>query len=1169
MKKSFLPLFAFCFACLGIVPTLGYADTPIEDGVYYITCTQREGYVGLGSNHNATPYIYYVTDGLEMTPDAYWIITNTPTGYTICNEATEEWLIYTGERTSYYKYMKLTEDPTGDISEYWNIIEGDDGAYCVQSIANGDYYWNLRSAPENLLGGYRGGGGKSANERFVFHKKGDTPGPGPGPDPDPVTVSDEYTQITFPEALHVYLSDGRIEAYPLKYVTSHTEQGGKLVIKTNIGQDFTYNLAEVDSVSERTPANFPTFDSFKFNNSFNDQLFTTANGEMVEDTVFVTVAAIGKRLTPSFKLADDETEVYAGYKLQTSKESRLRFDKDIYYVVAKKGCTMLMPEEDNKYALKPYGRVVRVHVDWLTDRAEVPTIYINTADGQSITSKEYYKDATISIDGHGIFPSMEETTMQIKGRGNTSWGWSKKPYRMKFETSVKPLGMKKGKNWVLLANGLSGSLMSNAVGMKAANLMGAAAANHIVPVDLYLNGEYRGSYNLTEKVGLSNNSVDLDDETAAALLELDSYYDETNTYNEAGQSFAQKFRSKPYNLPINIKEPEFGEGTTSLTLEMIQEDFNSFMQTLYDGGDLSQHVDVEQLVRFLMVNELICNFELYHPKSTFCYRESFEADTSKYVFGPVWDLDWGFGYEQNRSYFKGNKTSNYWTEMPNMEVIQFIQDLRFNYEPMCDLYKQLWEEFMENDLQELLEYAQDYYDFAHNSFDSNRSVWGDRTDYAQQAKDAASWLETRSNKIYQDILNDVRPYKPDPVEPIEFSNNKLYNISCPRGDLILSYDYQGLGAGQTAWWTVYDYEKEFAIINIEGNNYLYSPHLKKYLQTGYVSNGEWIEALGSPIYFDTYSPYGEYIYMMSTLTDSGNILWFNNNSSAMVINSYSTPDEGNRWKITEAGDFDPTEALEVAANSFLAVNMELIYDGEVIDSEIKMMPYGSNMPNPPSDWENAFVMLQPVGTHPTSVTEDTTVAYEAEWVGPFDFSTSMADATWYNMTIRSDYMVGKTSSEPYYPIMVDDFETPYMPTFQWAFSGNPYKVKVYNRSSGFSEVLTLVGEYAVMREGDYEWDLLPNRDGFVLRVPGSTNWCLNQFGGSDGPIRYWESSASLTDNGSTFRLMEAPDPDGIAEVESSKLKVEGDVYDLSGRKVGGQLPKGIYIVNGKKVLVKQ
>ena len=1114
MKKRFFSFLICLFAAVCCLPTIVLADTP-EDGVYYISCTKggmEDGYLGLGAFHDVDPYIYYVVYEEEKTEDAWWKITNTPQGYTFRNEATGELLVFTTDRVDqYYKYMTLAEEPLGDGSEYWNIIEGGDGAFSVQSTIAPDYYWNLRSNTY-MLGTYRGSNGNSDNERYLFHKKDDTPGPGPDPgnDPDP----DPDAMPTFPKALHVYLSDGRIEAFPLKFVTGQKEQNGELLIETNTNWTYRYNLSEVDSVSENTPTNFPTFESFKFNNKFNDQLFTTANGEIEGDTVFVTIACIGKRLTPSFQVEDENVEAYVDGKLQKSKESRLRFDKDIYYVLARKGCTILTAEADNKYFLRPYGRIMRVHVDWLTDRAEVPTIYINTDDGQAITSKDYFKDATISIDGHGIFPSMEETPMQIKGRGNSSWGWPKKPYRLKFASSVKPLGMTKGKNWVLLSNYQTGSLMSNAVGMKAANLMHASAANHIVPVDLYLNGEYRGSYNLTEKVGFSNNSVDLDDETAAALLELDSYYDEPS---------GQKFRSMPYNLPINIKEPEFDEGTTTLTLEMIQNDFNSFMATLYKEQDISRHVDLEQLARFLMVNELICNYELYHPKSTFCYRESFEADTSKYVFGPVWDLDWGFGYEQNRSYFKGNMTSNYWTQMPNMEAKQFLQDLRWNHQPLCDLYEQLFKKFLDEDLQELLEYCQDYYDFARNSFESNKNVWGDRTNYEQQVVDATTWLETRANKIYQDILDGVRPYKPEPVEPIEFDNNKKYTIACRRGELILSYDYKGLEAGQSAWWTVYDYEKEFAIINVEGNNYLYSPYLKKYLKTGTTSNGEWVDQLGSPLYFDTSNADGEYVFMISTLTDSGNTLWFNNNTSTIVINSWNTPDDGDRWMIAEAGDFDPTEALEIARADLLAVTMNLMYDGEIIDSVTKELPFGANMPDPPSEWSNAFVTLKPVGTHPYMVMDETTVAYEAEWTGPFDFSTSIQDAKWYNMTIRSDYMVGKTETEPYYPVAVNDVDTLAMPTFQWAFSGNPYQVKVYNRSSGFDETLTADGDCAVMRSGEYVWDLLPNSDGFVLRIPGTAQTCINQFGGHQGPLKFWNDGNSPTDNGSTFRVTEVPD----------------------------------------------
>ena len=1156
MKNRFTALLFIClFACL---PTSVFADAPIEEGVYYIACTQREGFLGLGAYHNVDPYIYYVTNEEEKSVDGYWVITNTRSGYTFRNEATGQLLVFTTDRVDqYYKYMTLADESLGDHSEYWNIIEGSDGAYSVQSTVNTEYYWNLRGGT-NMLGTYKGSNGNSDNERFVFFPKEDNPGPGPGPNPEDPTV--DYSFMTFPDALHVFLSNGKIEAYPLEFVTNHSEQNGQLVIETNIGQTITYNISEVDSVSEQKPT-FPTFDSFKFSKKNNDQVLSAVSCQLEGDTLSASIAAIGKRLTPTFVLTDENAIVYQEDVLQGSDGigTRLRFDRDIFYLVSWSGCTILTDDGDNQYSMHPYGRYVRVHIDWLTDRAEVPTIYINTEDGLPITSKTEYKNATITIDGHDIFPSMEETAVQIKGRGNSSWGWPKKPYRLKFAEKMKPLGMTKSKSWVLLSNYQTGSLMSNAIGMKAANLMGASAANHIIPVDLYLNGEYRGSYNFTEKVGFSNNSVDLDDETYAALLELDSYYDEPE---------GQKFRSVPYDLPINIKEPDFSEETTQLTLETVESSFNSFMSALYRGKDISRYVDIEQLCRFMMVNELTLNYEFYHPKSTFCYRENFMEDASKYIFGPVWDLDWCFGYERNRSYFRAENTVNYWIDCPNMEVVGFIRDLRWKYAPLNDVYMELWEQFMENGLEELLEYVEDYYNFAHNSFDANRSKWGDYTDYAYQVQEATNWLETRTEKIYQDLIDGVRPQSVDPVDPIEFDNDKLYTISCRRGDLILSYDCQGLEAGQSAWWTVTDEEKQFAIINIEGNNYLYSPYLKKFLQTGGNLNGDWVDELGSPIYFDNSHPDGEYLYMMSTLTESGSILWFNNNTQTMVINNYNTPDDGDRWKIEEAGDFDPTEALELAAESFFAVTNRYIFNGEVVGSETRNLPKGAAPPEPSSEWTNAFISLVEPDDIPYQITDETTIDYQVEWYGPFYFSTSFDEAYWYNMTIRSDYFVGRSDSEPYYPSYVDEETLLTDGNYFWAFGGDPYHVKVYNYSTGFDQTLTAVGDDGLMRTGDYAWDLLPHRDGFLLRKPGTSNWCLNQYGGAGGPLRFWKDDRSLTDNGSTFRIFEANASD-IANVNVNLNLNEGEseAYNLAGQRVGSHY-KGVVIKNGKKVLVK-
>ena len=1150
--KKFLYTFLTCLFAWSSTTTV----QALEDGVYSISCQQVNGFVALGAYQNMDAYICYVTGSQDLTDDAYWIITNTDQGYTFKNQASGQYLIYTDDRDDrYYKWMTLSDDEPWDGSQYWNIFEyTDDGGVCIQSMLKPNYYWNLR-ASAGLLGTYAGST-RSANEIYYLTKKSDTPGPGPGPEPEPGTMTQ------FPSALHVWLKDGRLEAYPLKYITEYAEQNEQLVIQTNIGETFTYALSDVESVSEEAPSDFPTFESFKFNNKFNDQVFTDAIGEIVEDTVFVTISAIGKRLTPSFKVPDDETLVYVGGELQDSKVSRLRFDKDIYYVVTRPGITMLLPDEGEttSYSMQPYGRMMRVHVNWLTDRAEVPCIYINTEDGYSITSKTEYKNATIVIDGKGIFPSMEETYVQIKGRGNSSWSWPKKPYRLKFEQKVKPLGMTKGKSWVLLSNYQTGSLMSNAIGMKAANLMEASAANHIVPVDLYLNGSYQGSYNFTEKVGFSNNSVDIDDETAAAMLELDSYFDEP-----AGQ----KFRSQPYNLPINIKEPDFTEDETVLTLETVETDFNSFMSTLYRGKDISKHVDLEQLARFLMVNELICNFELYHPKSTFCYRESFESDTSKYVFGPVWDLDWAFGYEQSRNYFQYNATSNYWIDMPNFEVKQFIQDLRWKSQPLANIYKELWEKFMAEDLEELKEYCQDYYDFAHNSFDSNRSVWGDRTDYKQQAVTAANWLETRANQIYSDIINDVKPEIEIPDIPITFDNNTLYTITCRRGQLVLNEDHTGLAAGQVRT----DAPEEdglFAILDIDGHNFLYSPVTKQFLDCS--NDGMWVSALGSELSFNDSQADGDYVYMISGYVD-GTWLYFNNNSKKIVINSWSKPDDGNRWCIEPVADFDPTEALQLAKESLINVTFDYVFNGKIIQTEEYNLVPGSFMPEPFTT-DNDFMYIESEDVLPVLANEDCHITYDVIWTGPFEFTQSLNKAHWYNMTIRSNFYVGKEDWEPYYPWDADE-ETLKEPEYQWAFGGDPFHVKVYNRADGMDKVLTLDGSpddnqvNVVMREGDYSWTIRPNYDGFVLSPHDHLNVCINQFGGNSGALQTWKSDESSRDNGSTFRLYEIVNDILMGDVNGDEVVDLTDAIMIVYYSLG-QIPAGFIIdaadVNGDNAI---
>lgn len=62
------------------------------------------------------------------------------------------------------------------------------------------------------------------------------------------------------------------------------------------------------------------------------------------------------------------------------------------------------------------GESVAINYTQLTD---IPTIYINTENNRSITSKDIYIYATmIYVDGSSV---VQYDSLQIRGRGNSTW----------------------------------------------------------------------------------------------------------------------------------------------------------------------------------------------------------------------------------------------------------------------------------------------------------------------------------------------------------------------------------------------------------------------------------------------------------------------------------------------------------------------------------------------------------------------------------------------------------------------------------------------------------------------------------------------------------------------------------------------------------------------------
>lgn len=557
---------------------------------------------------------------------------------------------------------------------------------------------------------------------------------------------------------YLHLLEGGVSAYPESLLADKPQiaADGTLLLTLCDGQKISY-AANAYSDFTCTEPDLPFFTSFKFNNKYNSHLHQDVEvsdsllASRTGGTITLVLNAIGKRLTPSFKTSDKEAMVFVDGLQVVSKKTRLRFDHDITFTVTYPQYMKLSGVEGGKLKWEPFGNDYILHTEWLTDNPNnVPRIDIHIDNGQTVKDKVTYLHAIFRLQGHGVYDDFQEEVW-IRGRGNDSWNWPKKPYRLKFDTKVKPFGLKGGKSWVLLSNYYRHSMLANPVAMKIAQLIGAPFPNHIIPVELYINDVYQGSYQFTEKVGFGANSID-GDEQNGYLLEFDTYYDEP-----------YRFRSEPYNLPVNIKEPDltvWEEEARAERFNIIEEETNALMTAISRKSDVvSTMLNIPSFAQFLFAYEYTNNLEIYQPKSIFAYKEDLTIPDGQLIFGPLWDFDWAYGGGGNRTDYWINPTEYAIPSWANKGPAQFRNDMKSMGVVQYHYYK-IWADFMNNgSLDELCEFVRDYYTFSQASFKHNASRWDDGNGYESDLIKIERWLRTRADYLFaQQPAFDVTDY---------------------------------------------------------------------------------------------------------------------------------------------------------------------------------------------------------------------------------------------------------------------------------------------------------------------------------------------------------------------------------------------------------------------------
>ncbi|WP_276091126.1 CotH kinase family protein [Pedobacter sp. JY14-1] len=283
----------------------------------------------------------------------------------------------------------------------------------------------------------------------------------------------------------------------------------------------------------------------------------------------------------------------------------------------------------------------------------LPIIYLETE--APVLSKEESVKGKMQIDANnsGYQQTVTEFQMEMRGRGNTTWGMPKKPYRIKLDKKAEILGMAAAKKWVLLANFSDKTMLRNNIAFELGKRFEAAFTPKSRFVEVVLNGEYLGNYLLTDQVEVGETRVNIpeldedspdSDISGGYLLEVDARLDEPYWFITKN------------NLAFTIKSPE---EITSSQFKYISDYVQLAEDAIYGGNfagpskGYEEYINVESFINWYLVNELTKNNDAAFFSSVFMHKDRH----GKLSLGPIWDFDIALG---NVNYNGNNDPQGWW-----------------------------------------------------------------------------------------------------------------------------------------------------------------------------------------------------------------------------------------------------------------------------------------------------------------------------------------------------------------------------------------------------------------------------------------------------------------------------------------------------------------------------
>ncbi len=361
----------------------------------------------------------------------------------------------------------------------------------------------------------------------------------------------------------------------------------------------------------------------------------------------------------------------------------------------------------------------------------------------------------------------------IRGRGNSTWMEDKKPYKIKLDKKTDLFGMGANKHWTLLANRHDNSQMRNKMTYWLGDKMGMEFTPQCIFVEVVMNGEYYGSYYLSEQVRVGASRVEIDDlednKTTKAITEGEEL---TGGYLlSKGEDDITRFVTSRDEL-FSLERPSFEDYSNDAQFSYIKDYVQRTEDAIYgtgfknnNGQDWTDLMDLRSAVDYFLVQEVSANGDGFGSGSTYLYKKR----SGKLYWGPLWDFDyvaWGDLEYSDYSYESFRHADTGWFNrllsdprfssslMQRWKTIRNLLKSAVADNGILDQYADQLAVAWTYDHEKWGSFNEDYYvdeedGGASSSTDSNRSL-------AEEVDQLKGWINARVSWLEENI-SDIAP----------------------------------------------------------------------------------------------------------------------------------------------------------------------------------------------------------------------------------------------------------------------------------------------------------------------------------------------------------------------------------------------------------------------------